>query len=623
MCGIVGYIGTKNLANSEWLLSACQIIKHRGPDDEGIWESENNSLGFGQRRLSIIDLSPAGHQPMFDCSKNYCIVFNGEIYNYTEVRTFLVSKGHQFLTKTDTEVILEAYKEWGIDCLDHLNGMFAFAIFNKNNNTVLMARDRAGEKPLFYTIQNNTLYFASELKAILVNKSLSRKINYSALDCYLSLGFVPGHSCMLSGYQKLPPAHAMLFNITSSDLKIWKYWTVPVYTGKQILSIQEDESLVDELEHLLEKSVKQQLVADVPVGVLLSGGTDSSLITALAKRSTHNLKTFNIRFPGYGKYDETAHARLIANHFGTEHIELEAEESSADLLPILAKQYDEPIIDSSMLPTYLVSKLIRQHCTVAIGGDGGDELFGGYMHYQRLIKLQSKAGRIPYHLRKFLSPLFLTLMPQNIRGKKWIRAFGQNFNADVPQIAIYFDQELRSKLVHTKNDLSNAADIIYKNLVPSNNDFLTRCLIMDFENYLPEDILVKVDRASMLNSLEIRAPMLDRTIIEFAYNRVPPSLKASVFERKIILKKLAAKILPAEFDRNRKQGFSIPLGSWLKTTPWRQLFNDVLFCSDQNLFDKNQIKNLFDKFDGNHICAEHLFGLVMLELWRKEYNITL
>jgi asparagine synthase (glutamine-hydrolysing) len=323
-----------------------------------------------------------------------CIVFNGEIYNFKDLRSELCARGHHFRTLTDTEVILAAYREWGHLCVEHLNGMFAFALYDAPRRRMLLARDRAGEKPLFYMVSSGTLRFGSELKALMADPRISRRIDPHAFDCYLAMGFVPGESCILEGVRKLPPAHALMFDLENGESRVWRYWKLPQADHCTPGEGADEAALLDELEVLLEDAVRRQLVADVPVGVLLSGGVDSSLVTAMAARNTRGIKTFTVHFPGHRQYDESEHARLIARHFGTEHMELEASDASTDLLPILARQFDEPLVDSSMIPTYLISRLVRDHCTVALGGDGGDELFGGYAHYNRLLWLQEKASRV-------------------------------------------------------------------------------------------------------------------------------------------------------------------------------------------------------------------------------------
>jgi len=555
---------------------------------------------------------------MQDAKGDLVIVFNGEIYNFHDLREELLHRGHAFRSHSDTEVILAAYREWGADCLSHLNGMFAFAIYDGRQNKLFMARDRAGEKPLFYTVSNGTLRFSSELKGLMADPSMPRRIDPEALDCYLAMGFVPGGRCILQGVYKLPPAHAMEFSLGSGQSRLWRYWELPQPPS----GAADGGVLLDELEGLLEDSVRRQMVADVPVGVLLSGGVDSSLVTAMAVRSAAKVKTFTIRFPGYARYDETEHARLIARHFGTEHVELEAAESTVNLLPVLARQFDEPMVDSSMIPTYLVSRLIREHCTVALGGDGGDELFGGYGHHSRLLWLQRRLGWIPRSVRTPIAFAAERILPMGFKGRNWLQGLGVNLERGLPLIASLFDRSARAALMqHTHLPL--VAEAIRKERIPATDDLLQRATRMDFGNYLPEDILVKVDRASMLNSLEVRAPLLDYRLAEFAFGKVPSHLKATPSSRKVLLKMLCSRVLPSEFDQQRKQGFSIPLASWLQSGVWSGYFREVLLGGGDPFFSRKAVGGLLEGQTKGRANSERLFALVMFELWRQEYKASL
>jgi len=622
MCGILGIASKIAIVDRDWLSVGRDTMVHRGPDDAGEWWSEDNRVGFAHRRLSIIDLSPAGRQPMHDGTNTFTIVFNGEIYNFLELREELAAKGFVFRSHSDTEVILAAYREWGTYCLSRFNGIFALAIYDRLQQSLFLARDRAGEKPLFYRHDGNSLRFASELKAILADKTVSSRIDEQALDCYLAMGFVPGDMCIISGFNKLPPAHAMKFNVKTGEIRIWRYWQLPEFDDSLSFAPIDETALLNELEVLLEDSVRRQLVADVPVGILLSGGVDSSLVTAMAARTSSRIQTYTIGFPGHGKLDETEHARLIARHFGTTHSELIAEPATADLLPYLARQFDEPVVDSSMIPTYLVSQLVREHCTVALGGDGGDELFGGYGHYSRLLWMQERVRGIPLSLRRVLAYTAEKTMPVGMKGRNWIQGLGVDLKKDVPLIASYFDATTRKKLMSIRSDWRISAENVLKMRVPFNDDMLQRATRMDFQNYMAEDILVKVDRASMSNSLEVRAPLLDYRLIEFAYGKVPSILKANSNDKKILLKHLTSRMLPPEFDRRRKQGFSIPLAEWLKGGAFRDLFYDVLTDS-QSIFDLKVVNGLLQGSRSGRNNSERLFALVFFELWRREFKVML
>lgn len=620
MCGIVGIVSNIPQTKRAWLAIGRDTMTHRGPDDAGEWWSADGRVGLAQRRLSIIDLSPAGHQPMHDASGALSIVFNGEIYNFTDLRDELIAKGHGFQSHSDTEVILAAYCEWGARCLVRLNGMFAFALYDAQQKTVFLARDRAGEKPLFYHQAGGVLRFGSELKSLLADPALPRRIAPEALDCYLAMGYVPGDRCMLQGFNKLPPAHALLFDLQTGQSKLWRYWQLPELDAATQGSVDE-AALLDELEALLEDAVRRQMVADVPVAVLISGGVDSSLITAMAVRTSSQVQTFTIGLPGHGKLDETEHARLIARHFGTRHTELVAEDATADLLPWLARQFDEPIVDSSMIPTLLVSQLVRQHCKVALGGDGGDELFGGYGHYSRLQWMQQKLGPIPCPLRKGVALAAEKLLQVGVKGRNWLQGLGVDLDNGLPLIASCFDATTRRRLLAAQPDWPLVAESVFKDRVPVHPDLLQRATRMDFGNYLAEDILVKVDRASMMNSLEVRAPLLDYRLIEFAFGKVPSHLKATVQEKKILLKRLAARLLPPEFDLQRKQGFSIPLVEWLKGGAFRSLFHDIL-RDPRCGFDGKTVDRLLRGQDKSRSNSERLFALVLFELWRREYGVS-
>jgi asparagine synthase (glutamine-hydrolysing) len=619
MCGIVGIASTRQVGERDWLAAGQDAMAHRGPDDRGLWWSGDGRVGLAHLRLSILDLSAAGHQPMFDSESGTVIVFNGEIYNFPALRIELEAMGIVFRSGSDTEVILAAYRVWGVDCLSRLDGMFALALFDPTQQRLLLARDRAGEKPLFYRLADGELRFASELKGLLADPSMPRVIDREAMDCFLSMGYISGDLCILAGYKKLPAAHVLNFNAVTGDCTVKPYWLLPDFDKAETAH---ESELVDELQQLLEDSVQRQLVADVPVGVLLSGGLDSSLITAMAARTGVRVKTFTIRFPGHGSFDETEHARLIARHFGTEHNELEAQEGTADLMPLLARQVDEPMGDSSVIPTFLVSQLVRQHCKVALGGDGGDELFGGYGYYPKLLAFQKRTRFIPNILGKLASSATERFAPLGVGGgnaRAWMQALGTDWSHDLPLIGNFFDPRSRRRLMDCKGALPRFAEDTRTSAIPADFDLIARATRLDFSQYLAEDILVKVDRMSMLNSLELRAPMLDRALIEFAMRKVPSSLKVAGGERKILLKRLALRILPPEFELHRKQGFSIPLNDWLQQGPFRELFHQVLL-DDNASFNRSFIQSLLAGQAKGRGNGERLFALVMFELWRNHYN---
>lgn len=621
MCGIAGLIDASPPAPAV-LETMRDTLAHRGPDDAGLWFSPDRRVGLAHRRLSILDLSPAGHQPMLDEAADLAVVYNGEIYNFAELRDELRTLGHHFASTCDTEVLLAAYRQWGLDAVEKFNGMFAFAIYDGQARKVLFARDRAGQKPLYYRLSENGMRFASECKALLAEPGCPRRIDRDALEDYLAYGYVPSPRCMLAGLAKLPPAHLGIYDLQEQTFRTRPYWSLPPHDPSA--GLDEDRCLA-ELHELLRDSVRRRLVADVPVGILLSGGVDSSLVTAAAAEcSAGPVKTFTIAFPGQGAYDESAHARRIAEAFGTEHIELAAEPASVDLLPELARQFDEPMADSSMVPTFIVSRLIRQHATVALGGDGGDELFGGYPYHQFLQKVRW-ASALPGWLRRGLLPAARWLRPLGCLGHNALQAALLDAPHAIAQANLFFDVRRRNAILAPR--LRRPAE---QCLAPETHriacqepydSIVQRIAAVDFRCHLGEDILVKVDRASMLPSLELRSPLLDPRIIDLAYARTPDSLRATTREKKIILRRLARKLLPAEIDLDRKQGFSLPLQAWF-AGPWGQFCQDVLAEADPALLRTEEIGRLLAEQQQGRRHTQRIFALTMLELWRREYHVA-
>jgi asparagine synthase (glutamine-hydrolysing) len=596
---------------------------HRGPDAEGAWWSPDGHVGLAHRRLAIIDLSDAGRQPMVGPSGHTWLTFNGEIYNYQELRRQLEREGVRFRTRTDTEVILAAYETWGMArTLRSLNGMFAFALYDEAGQGIYLARDRAGEKPLFYRHHRDRLVFASELKALFADPSVPREVDPEALDHYLAYGYVPGGLCLVRGVRKLPPAHSLWFDLRSGRLTLDKYWSPP---RPQATDATLDE-LTGRMEQLLTDAVRRQLHADVPVGILLSGGLDSSLVTAIAARvSSRPVRTFNVSFRGHGTHDESPHARLVASHFGTEHTELVGEPASVDLLPMLARQYDEPIGDSSMVPTYMVSRAIRREATVALGGDGADELFGGYPHYNALRRTARLHGRVPGLVRRLVGAAASAVMPRGARGRTVLSTFGGDTADAICHVNMFFDAGWRAALLRplagSAHSWTPHAEHFRRELCDPSADVIAQSMQLDFSTFLPDDVLVKVDRASMLTSLEVRAPFLDAEILDFAFGTVPLSAKATEVERKIILRRLAARVLPPAFDAVRKQGFVLPLDGWAKGA-WGTFITEVVRDSGSGWLDPKAVGAVIDGQQRGYSNGNRLFALAMLELWRREYRIS-
>jgi asparagine synthase (glutamine-hydrolysing) len=615
MCGIVGMASSEAGTDLSALSALRDTMVHRGPDDYGVWVAEDRCAGLGHRRLSIIDVSAAGRQPMADASGAIQLVFNGEIYNFRELREELLQRGHAFRTGTDTEVVIAAYREWGDACLERLQGMFALAIYDSGARRLLLARDRAGEKPLFVWRKGKRLAFASELKALFPLPGFPRRIDPGALDCYLAYGYVPRDLCIVQGVSKLPAGHLHIYDVASGDSTTRAYWDLP----RNESNGASDEALVDELETVLSKAVARQLVADVPVAILLSGGVDSSLVTAFAARNSPRVKTFTVSFPGSGAFDESKHARLVARHFNTDHVEVRAETTSIDLLPALARQYDEPIADSSMVPTHIVCKLIRGHATVAVGGDGGDEVFGGYPHYSWLQRMSQIRRVLPGPARRAMSAAARRL-PVGFRGRNYALGLGDEQLDVLRRVNVFFDCVTRRRLLRSA-PATPSPEAIRVALGSDGRSLLDAAQRMDFRTYLVDDILVKVDRASMLASLETRAPFLDVGVIEFAFRHVPERLKATPSARKILLRKLAARVLPPEFDASRKQGFSIPLHRWVKGE-WGAFMREVLSQRDA-IFDHSAVGELFTAQRRGGSNENRLFALTIFELWRREYGMSL
>ena len=572
MCGIVGYAGRPGMVSVDLITGMRDAIAHRGPDATGIWSAPDGAVVLGHQRLSIIDLSPTGAQPMQNAARSRVVVFNGEIYNHDELRQELAPSGVRFVGRSDTEVLLAAYDAWGEQCVERLRGMFAFAIYDQARNVLFMARDRAGEKPLYWARHRGGLVFASELKALLADPQFPRRLSPEGLAYYLSFGYVPAEKCILEGVHKLQAAHCLSWPLSSGQPVLRRYWDLPDAQADESVSVDE---LTGELKQLLTRAVSEQLIADVPLAVLLSGGVDSSLVTAIAAQvSTHRVRTFTVTLPDDPQLDEARFARAVASHLGTEHVELPLDQSSVDLIEKLAAQYDEPIADSSMIPTYLLARTVSRHCKVVLGGDGGDELFGGYRSYQSGLRRDQLQRNLPAFVRAAIAGAARSL-PNGAKGRNSLLALEGTMAESIAQSAVWTDASVfagtspwlaahftgqppkswRRDLVETARQLPGAA------------------MAADFRSYLPEDILVKVDRAAMLCSLEVRAPFLDQRVIEFAYQRVPNRLRVNASERKILLKNLARQLLPPELDIDRKQGFTIPISKWLTpnvVTQWSE-----------------------------------------------------
>ena len=622
MCGIVGLANFPEECGRGMLTQMRRSLHHRGPDDQGERWLSGSGIGFGHQRLSVIDLSPAGRQPMTD-GENLTLTFNGEIYNFRSLRATLTSMGHRFHTQTDSEVILRAFKEWGTACVDHLDGMYALAIHDERAKSVFLARDRAGEKPLYYWRGGRQFIFASELKAILASQKIEAVCDLEAFIHYLTYGYAPSDRCMLQGVNKLPAGHALLFHLETGESRQWCYWQLP---ESQTHHSSNDSDYVDQLHQLLCGSVRDRLVADVSVGILLSGGLDSSLITsAAAEVGAGPVRTFTVSFPGGGDCDERSHARLIAQHFGTNHTEISAEPTDIDLLDDMAQQFDEPVGDPSVIPTFLVSREIKRHATVALGGDGGDELFGGYRHYSYLHYQTILRRWLPAPIRGMLSRGAARMLPAGATARNQLIALGGGLGDAYAASNVHFDQTLRQHLLSPvlEKDRSTSCGAQERRRLAYDPKLtaIQNATRLDFGGYMSEDILVKVDRASMLTSLEVRSPFLARDVVEFAYRDLPERLKVDGRRKKIVLNMLARRSFPKSFDYQRKQGFAMP-ESWFSGQSARHV-EEILRGIDVRFLNPDAVANVIERQRRGASNMKRIFSLCMFELWRRAYNVNL
>jgi asparagine synthase (glutamine-hydrolysing) len=597
----------------------CQQIVYRGPDDEGIHVADG--AGLGMRRLSIIDLS-GGHQPVFNEDRTAWIVYNGEIYNFPELRPELEKRGHRFYTKSDTEVIIHLYEEMGADCVQKLRGMFALAIYDKTKRKLVLARDRLGKKPLHYALLKDKLYFASEIKSILAVAPELAEINAQGLLQYLYYGYVPDPITAFTGIQKLPAGHLLEFE--NGKMQIRQYWDLPGYNTHVPTS---EEECLEELEHRLLEATRIRLISDVPLGAFLSGGIDSSTVVALmARASSGPVKTFSIGFTK-DDFNEAQYARMVARKFGTDHHEMILEPNVVETVEHLTSSLEEPFGDSSMLPTYYVSQMARQHVTVALSGDGGDEIFAGYDRY-RIHSNRRFFEYIPEWARRFYRERLFPLTPRSMKGRKfsynvslpWREryvdglSFVPGFERDAPLLSDDFRQILRQS-----DDPQNVLLRYFAN-APA-RDPVSELLYVDTKTYMVGDILTKVDRMSMLNSLEVRVPMLDHKFIEWVTG-LPPEWKLRGSTQKYILRKLALRVgVPLEaFDRP-KQGFALPLVHWM-----RNELKDVLMILleprslQRGYFEADGIRLLMnDHLKRGRDVTARIWRMLMFELWHRNF----
>jgi asparagine synthase (glutamine-hydrolysing) len=621
MCGIVGKINfNKKIVTEKEIKKMTKVLAHRGPDDAGVFIDQN--VGLGHHRLAIIDLSAQGHQPMSDNDNKIWLTYNGEIYNFLDLRKELAKEGIKFKSRTDTEVIIYLYKKYGLDCFSYLRGMFALAIWDKNKKQLILARDRLGQKPLKYYFDNNCFIFASELKAILQAKEVSKEPDWEAVDEYLTYKYVPGPKTGFKNIYKLPPAHYLIIKENGEQI-MQRYWQIDYLKKSELSEPAWEKKIIEKLT----QAVRLRLISDVPIGAHLSGGIDSSLIVALmAQALPQRVKTFSIGFQEK-KYNELPFAKMVAKRYHTDHHELIIKPNAVEILPKLVYHYEEPYADASALPTWYLSEATKQHMAVALNGDGGDENFAGYERYNAM-KLHAQLKKIPgKNIIKTLNQLFYRLTGAKIfqKGYRLTNSFHPspyNFYLNIIQ---YFSPGEKDK-IYTANfkkliehsDWYRASQKVFDQGKKLN--WLDQLLYTGLHTHLPDDLLAKVDIASMAHSLEIRSPFLDFEFLELTA-QMPARLKLAGHNKKYLLKKIATKYLPKECIYRPKQGFTIPLEFW-----FRGRLNNYL---QDSILDKKFLaygfawqgiaKMINDHEKHRHNYENQLWTLLCLRLWLKEW----
>ena len=633
MCGIAGLLDLRaRPVNSSLVRGLCNVLAHRGPDDEGYYIE--GPVALGQRRLAILDLA-GGRQPMSNEDGTIWVTFNGEIYNFRELRARLEGLGHRFATCSDTEAIVHAYEQYGPACVKELRGMFAFALWDQPRQTLFLARDRAGKKPLFYAEVDGQWAFASELHALLQHPGLAREVDWAALDDYLTYGYVPAPKTIFRGVRKVPPAHWLTVRLRpdgsgDSDVHVERYWQL-AYEPKLRLS---EEDAADGLLEVLREAVRLRMIADVPLGALLSGGIDSSIVVALMSQlSDRPVKTFSIGFDDQ-EFNELPHARRVAERCGTQHHELIVRPNALEVLPTLVRHYGEPYADSSAIPSYYVAKLTREHVKVALNGDGGDECFAGYERYAGGLAAD-RYGRIPAAVRRLAIEPLSRLIPAGgsrrsrlrqarrfleVAGKpapeRYLRWIGY---VRTGEKAALYSADFQEQLAGHRAESWLLE--MWEQLTAAGLGPLDRMLALDVQSYLPYDLLVKMDIATMANSLEARSPFLDHEVMEFCA-RLPASYKLRGMRLKHLLKKAGAGLLPPETLARRKMGFGVPVGNWMRRE-LRSWTEDLLLSPralKRGYFEPDALRHLVDAhLEGREDRSFQLWALVWLELWHLEF----
>ncbi len=653
MCGFCGFLDLKLFVSRdryECLIDEMSTaIRHRGPDDAGRWLDKDVGLALGHRRLSILDLSAEGHQPMISPSGRYVIVFNGEIYNYRDLKARLDSQaeGYRWRGHSDTEVMLAAIEQWGVmEAVKQFNGMFAFALWDREHRQLFLVRDRMGEKPLYYGLSNGVFMFGSELKSLKVHPAWKGQVDRQALTLYMRHNYVPAPYCIYEGIKKLPPASMVKISINGSEVvqSLPEYYWSSYDVAKNGCNnpFQHDaETAVANLDQLLREAVKMRMEADVPLGAFLSGGVDSSTIVALMQeQSQRPIKSFAIGF-SEKEYNEAEHAKAVAKHLGTDHTELiVTPEQARNVVPNLSDLYDEPFSDASQIPTFLVSEMAKKHVTVSLSGDGGDELFGGYTRYFWGMKIWNKIKWMPPVMRRTGAHLMNSLKPQT-----WDKLFDR-CKAVLPASAV---QRMPGDKLQKLADImiASSPELMYQSLVsqwhypekvvlhghepltnltnrdnwPPVRDFIHHMMYQDMVGYMPDDILTKVDRASMGVSLEARVPLLDHRVVEFAWS-VPTAMKIRDGQGKWLLRQVLYNYVPRELIERPKMGFAIPIDSWLRgpLREWAENLLDRTRIEQQGYFDANLIHEVWaEHLSGKRNWQYRLWGVLMFQAWLEHW----
>lgn len=628
MCGICGIINLDgNPVSRDVIHSMCTALIHRGPDDEGAYISSQSkpSAGLGHRRLKIIDLTEAGHQPIANEDGSVWLILNGEIYNYQQLRKDLEDEGHQFRSNTDAEVVLHLYEDFAEDCVSYLHGMFAFAIWDEKQDKLFFARDRVGKKPLLYYHDGLHFCFASEFSALLACGLVDKNINNEAIHQYLTFGYVPAPETIYKKVFKVLPANYGIFQ--NGKLKLKKYWDLD-YSRKIVIS---EKEATQELTRLLKRATSMRLVSDVPLGAFLSGGVDSSTIVALMSQLSSKVKTFSIGFDD-ADFSELKYARNIARRFNTDHNEFIVKPKALEILPLLVERYGEPYADSSAIPTYYVAKETKKYVTVALNGDGGDESFAGYERYQAMV-LAENYNRLPAFFRDRLRQVIISFIPDSAdlkNKRRRLRRFLENvsmpFYPRYCRWVCMIDDNIKNSLYseNFKKQLTNGnlADWLrdYPNL-PDDMELIDRLMAIDIKTNLANDLLVKMDIASMANSLETRSPFLDQEVMQFAA-MLPSNFKLKRLIKKYILKKSIKNLLPRGNIHRQKMGFGVPVGRWMREE-LRDYTQDALLSEHalkRGYFNPDNLKSYVNKhLDGRKDYAFGLWALLMLELWHQRF----